>query len=817
MLVMRSKKISNTSVSQPTSMFGSKNHFGANRHNIGQNPSPRPPPLFNSSDVAAEILSVSATADFDLAKKTNTPMILGPQASLFRKFKPPPSPLAAEARLSSFEAPPNVMKVQKDEIYKRMMKDAAGDPAQIQAIEIARRQNLDSAVTAEVNDEFVNSFNNWLVKRGRRQDHINAGWWTTSPNVVPKYLASGGLLSEHPSVKAYVKGIVNARMDFSQKLLEMKLEATTAGTKNWPIEKLYLYYKYVVRGLEPEDEDVIRYSNGLVPMAAPGPLAPASSADPISPRRPPSPPPAYGAPGSTPARPSPLASTAPSIATATSPTGATAPIVPPSAPPAPLDPDDLPPSYEEATASLSPKATTVPPSPATVLNDEMDQISARLHRRIKDFKATLAEVAKLVPKSPSLPSSAESSNVVMKVDPAVQKAAEDKAQHQKEKERAREEGAEVSPDSSSVIYAKENQAITDKNGEHLQTAAIQAEIEARGLKINQPLRHSDDALSITPTLLTDETTIRSSEPAHSLVRTLSEIPPTPTQSLNTTERAQANEEYDQWQRELAATAPSTPIAPASSRDILIGDEQRRTGSGALDPWLRNQELNRTSLDVAASADMKALEQLYKDGNVDAQTQEMFVDSYDHLHYILQEQKELQKELLDQLFPLRRAYYQDQRDLQEENDSAKRTKLSNRINKNQLKLEQMDRELRLLNLTISETEHAAKKAASWSHKFDSVSSPSSSAAQETSPAKRTEIMQEIVANERKLAEMEREKARLISIIRRNDEIIKNASSSLATPAAQTRRAFASPSGHAPVFMDPSLSSPKVVSPETPKTP
>ena len=247
-------------------MFG-KSFYGVNRRTIGQQPIPLTP-TFNSPDAASPLASTAADADFGLAAVTNQPLIRGPQASLFRKFSAPPSPLDTEARMSHFEAPPQVMRTQKDKIYERLLKDASVDGAKTLAIEIARRQNLDASVTAEVNDEFVASFNNWLVKRGRRQDHIRSGWWDPDkPNEVPKYLSSGGLLSNHPSVKSYVKDIVLARLDFSQRLLQLKVEAQTAGTADWPIDKMYLYYKYVVRGLEPDDEDVIKYNNGFLPTA----------------------------------------------------------------------------------------------------------------------------------------------------------------------------------------------------------------------------------------------------------------------------------------------------------------------------------------------------------------------------------------------------------------------------------------------------------------------------------------------------------------------------------------------------------------------
>lgn len=242
------------------------NHFGVNRRTIAQ-PSLRPiaPLPFTDPSVAARLAVVGPPADFALQQSTNCSLIQGPQASLFRKFKAPPNPMNAE-RGKGFEAPPNVMKQHKEDLYDKLLAAAASDPAKKTAIEIAKRQDLDAAVTAEVNDEFVNSFNNWLIKRGRRQDHVAAGWWNGSQKTVPKFIQAGGLLSNHPSVHSYVKDIVLARAEFEQELLKMKMEAKTAGVNHWPVDKLYLYYKYVVRGMAPDASDILSVS---APPAAP--------------------------------------------------------------------------------------------------------------------------------------------------------------------------------------------------------------------------------------------------------------------------------------------------------------------------------------------------------------------------------------------------------------------------------------------------------------------------------------------------------------------------------------------------------------------
>lgn len=172
---------------------------------------------------------------------------------MLRKFKGPKDPLAAEAKKTTISAPPQVAAHYKEEIYRQMLQNASEHEKL--AINIARKQHIDQQVTAQVDDEFAKSFQNWVLKRGRKEDHVRAGWWDKDSKAVPKFLSSGGLLSSHPSVTAYVKDIVLARHEFEQKLVHMKAEAQTVGVDHWPIDKLYLYYKYVVRGLDLDDED----------------------------------------------------------------------------------------------------------------------------------------------------------------------------------------------------------------------------------------------------------------------------------------------------------------------------------------------------------------------------------------------------------------------------------------------------------------------------------------------------------------------------------------------------------------------------------
>lgn len=329
-------------------MRHSTSHFGLNRTNA------KTPIVFpfqgapGTFEQAGAFLAqpANAVSDFSVAQISNQPLIRGPESSLFRKFKAPVDPLKAE-RGKGFEAPPNVMHKKKEEIYDALLRQAAGDPAKSAAIEIAKRQNLDAAVTTEVNEDFTCAFNNWLLKRGRRQDHIAAGWWDAKkPAEVPKFIQAGGLLSNHPSVHSYVKDIVLARTKFEQKLVEMKMEAQTAGVNHWPVDKLYLYYKYVVRGMEPDDADVVALC-APAPLF-PGPPAPAapvgpprnSGAPPIQRMQPPPPPPTTN-PGGRGGISGLFSSVLSSVTSPFSSSSSSAPPLPPTPPPTPPPEEEI--------------------------------------------------------------------------------------------------------------------------------------------------------------------------------------------------------------------------------------------------------------------------------------------------------------------------------------------------------------------------------------------------------------------------------------------------------------------------------------------
>lgn len=212
------------------------------------------------------------------------------------------NPIQEEDKLKSFVPPPNLAAKLKDRAYQNMIDEAyrkyQRQPErlgpELLAIITARRQNLDRNLTREVSAEVVDNFRQWLIKKGDVRDHVRAGWWPAKkvgrgwvPDPTPpKFIQSGGALSDDPSVTAYIDSFVLKRVEYEQDLLTMKLEASHGKMQTWNIDQLWKYYKYVVLGLIPDAE----YDN-LLNTINPGPPAPY-----VPPGAPPPPPGAVPAP-----------------------------------------------------------------------------------------------------------------------------------------------------------------------------------------------------------------------------------------------------------------------------------------------------------------------------------------------------------------------------------------------------------------------------------------------------------------------------------------------------------------------------------------
>lgn len=174
---------------------------------------------------------------------------------LTQKFKGPQNPLVKENAEKVMSPANPVRAALKEQMYSVLLAQAASIPdpvlkqAELTAIQTARRQDLEKEITSSVNSDFVNDFRQWLVKRGRVEDHIAAGWAND------KFINSPGHVSHHPSVEAYVEKFIDARINFMTDIAQMKKQVSTGEFTSWDINTLWTYYKYVVRNLSPDNDE----------------------------------------------------------------------------------------------------------------------------------------------------------------------------------------------------------------------------------------------------------------------------------------------------------------------------------------------------------------------------------------------------------------------------------------------------------------------------------------------------------------------------------------------------------------------------------
>jgi hypothetical protein len=184
-----------------------------------------------------------------------------------QKFQGPANPVALEHQIKEIVPTPNVMAEARKMVYdarEQMILMKNSNPlqkeAELTALNFQRMKDLDKTVTAEVNGGFQDDFLSWVLKRGNPEDHARSGWWPRDPRTKrpitepPNFIKEPGAISSHPTVRSYIKQFVDAPIEYQKTLANMHLEASMDGPCDWDINKLYLYYKYYVRGFATDDE-----------------------------------------------------------------------------------------------------------------------------------------------------------------------------------------------------------------------------------------------------------------------------------------------------------------------------------------------------------------------------------------------------------------------------------------------------------------------------------------------------------------------------------------------------------------------------------
>lgn len=160
---------------------------------------------------------------------------------------------------------------EKPEI-ERLIADYEANPAFAQGalMEAGRHRYLQTQKALDCAAQ--EDFRNWLISHGRPSDHTTYSPYAANGKVEdPSMLWKVRPLSHHPSVLSYIDKQVDARSRFEASLAKLKLRYESSGSlENATLDECWLYFKFIVRGMEPTEEDIKRFvdEDGAEPSAS---------------------------------------------------------------------------------------------------------------------------------------------------------------------------------------------------------------------------------------------------------------------------------------------------------------------------------------------------------------------------------------------------------------------------------------------------------------------------------------------------------------------------------------------------------------------
>jgi hypothetical protein len=185
-----------------------------------------------------------------------------------KKWATPQNPIPKEIEKTKPEAPAHYRSKHRAKVFERMkalamtIKDPEVKQAELAAICAAEKMELDKEIMDKVDDDVLRNFKDWMLGHGNPADHVRAGWWDgqvdpNSGDVIgvgprPNWMGKGPI-STHPSVQSYFDRFVDSQVDFKANIAKLKLAASTGDFRSWDINQLWLYYKYVVLGMQADD------------------------------------------------------------------------------------------------------------------------------------------------------------------------------------------------------------------------------------------------------------------------------------------------------------------------------------------------------------------------------------------------------------------------------------------------------------------------------------------------------------------------------------------------------------------------------------
>lgn len=189
------------------------------------------------------------------------------------KWKHPSNDIRREWFEKEAKLPPNQMAKQKKLHYERlkeeaaMISDDAHRAAQFAAITDHELKNLDEHIDSNIQHEGLLEFRDFVAGRGKATDYAKLGWWPTDGHrrpdqkKTPDFVLRNQPLSTDPSVYDYLDGFVDAKMDYKADLAKLVMLAKERGPSGLSVDQLWLLYKYVVLGMDPDEIIEEEYAN----------------------------------------------------------------------------------------------------------------------------------------------------------------------------------------------------------------------------------------------------------------------------------------------------------------------------------------------------------------------------------------------------------------------------------------------------------------------------------------------------------------------------------------------------------------------------
>ena len=189
------------------------------------------------------------------------------------KWKHPSNDIRNEWYEKEAKLPPNQIAKQKKLHYERlkeeaaMISDDAHRAAQFAAITDHELKNLDDHIDSNIQHEGLLEFRDFVAGRGKATDYAKLGWWPTDGHrrpdqqKTPDFVLRNQPLSTDPSVYDYLDGFVDAKMDYKADLAKLVMLARERGPSGLSVDQLWLLYKYVVLGMDPDEIIEEEYAN----------------------------------------------------------------------------------------------------------------------------------------------------------------------------------------------------------------------------------------------------------------------------------------------------------------------------------------------------------------------------------------------------------------------------------------------------------------------------------------------------------------------------------------------------------------------------